>query len=158
MIGETVNVYFYDLTDILPRKDITIALPTVTPTPSPTLTVPPTGEAVATQTPTPTPTQTPTPTPTPTPTLSDPDATIKPTIHPDSFIKTDTCSIRIEAVVEGMSRPAEIVYMSSELDLQKFPIRFNVPLSVTGAPTKVYVYLAEAGKVPTLYKVINVYG
>lgn len=156
MIGETVNVYFYDLTDILPRKDMTIALPTVTPTPSPTLTVPPTGEAVATQTPTPTPTQT--PTPTPTPTLSDPDATIKPTIHPDSFIKTDTCSIRIEAVVEGMSRPAEIVYMSSELDLQKFPIRFNVPLSVTGAPTKVYVYLAEAGKVPTLYKVINVYG
>lgn len=161
MVGETVNIYFYDLKEILPRKEITMALPTVTPTPEPTKTpVPTADEATATITPTPTLTPTPTPTlmPTPTPTETDPNATIKPTIHPDSFIKTETCVIRIEAVVEGMNKPAQTVYTSSDLDLQKFPIKFEVPLSVTGAPTKVYIYLGEAGEIPTLYKVINVYG
>ena len=154
MIGEKVNVYFYDLDNILPRKELTMALPTVTPTPTPTEEV---GETV-TSTPTTTPTETPTPTPTETPTPTDPNATVLPTINPDSLIKGETCSIRIEAVVGGMNKPAEIVFMSPSLDLHKFPIKYSVPLSVTGAPTKVSIYIGEKGTMPKLYKVINVYG
>ena len=57
-----------------------------------------------------------------------------------------------------MSKPTEIVFYSAALDLKKFPINFEVPVSVTGAATKVYIYIGEEGKSPNLYKVINVYG
>lgn len=156
MIGETVNIYFYDLSDILPRKEISMALPTVTPTPTPTPTIAPTGEET-TEEPTLTPTPTPTATLAPTPTL-DPNVTIGPTINPDSLIKGNACSIRIEAFVDGMNNSRKIVYMSPSLDLLKFPIKYQVPLSLTGAPTKVYIYIGEVGESPSLYKVINVYG
>ena len=156
MIGETVNIYFYDLSDILPRKEISMALPTVTPTPTPTPTIAPTGEET-TEEPTLTPTPTPTATLAPTPTL-DPNVTIGPTINPDSLIKGNACSIRIEALVDGMNNSRKIVYMSPSLDLLKFPIKYQVPLSLTGAPTKVYIYIGEVGESPSLYKVINVYG
>ena len=137
MIGEKVNVYFYDLTDILPRKKMTMALPTITPTP----TDPNATAATATAKPTPT-----------------PSVTLDPDIDPNSLIKGKACSIRIEAKVEGMSKPTEIVFYSAALDLKKFPINFEVPVSVTGAPTKVYIYVGEEGKSPNLYKVMNVYG
>lgn len=156
MIGETVNIYFYDLSDILPRKEISMALPTVTPTPTPTPTIAPTGEETSEE-PTLTPTPTPTATLAPTPTL-DPNVTIGPTINPDSLIKGNACSIRIEAFVDGMNNSRKIVYMSPSLDLLKFPIKYQVPLSLTGAPTKVYIYIGEVGESPSLYKVINVYG
>lgn len=156
MIGETVNIYFYDLSDILPKKELTMALPTVTPTPTPTPTIAPTGEETTAE-PTLTPTPTPTATLTPTPTL-DPNETIGPTINPDSLIKGNACSIRIEAFVDGMNNTRRIVYMSPSLDLLKFPIKYEVPLSLTGAPTKVYIYIGEVGESPSLHKVINVYG
>lgn len=137
MIGEEVNVYFYDLNDILPRKTLTMALPTVTPTPT---------DPNATS-------ATMTPTPKPTPTVA-----LDPDIDPNSLIRGKACAIRIEAKVSGMSKPAEIVFNSPALDLKKFPISFDVPVSITGAPTKVYIYIGEEGTSPYLYKVINVYG
>ena len=143
MVGEKVNIYFYDLSDILPRKKMTMALPTITPTPTDPNATAATATATATATPTPTPT---------------PSVTLDPDIDPNSLIKGKACSIRIEAKVEGMSKPTEIVFYSAALDLKKFPINFEVPVSVTGAATKVYIYIGEEGKSPNLYKVINVYG
>ena len=137
MIGEKVNIYFYDLNNILPRKTLTMALPTITPTPTDPNATP----GATTSTPKPTPT-----------------VTIDPDINPNSLIKGKACAIRIEAKVEGMSKPTEIVFYSAALDLKKFPISFEVPVSVTGAPTKLYIYIGEVGTSPYLYKVINVYG
>jgi len=140
MVGDTVNVYFYELNEILPRKEITMALPTVTPTPINSNS--PDASATATATPTSTPT---------------PSVTLDPDIDPNSLIKGKACSIRIEAKVEGLSE-TKPVFSSANLDLKKFPIKFEVPVSVTGAPTKVYIYIGEEGTSPNLYKVINVYG
>lgn len=70
----------------------------------------------------------------------------------------NSCAVRIEAVMADSSQTAAIVYMQAAVEKDKFPIEYNVPLSLNNAPTKVYIYIGEVGGSMKLYKVINVYG
>lgn len=127
MVNETVNLYFYDINLIQPKKTLTLDYP-IAP--------------------------------------KDPNAPEMPTMGPsDSSIPVTTpiitgesCSVKIEALMGDGSKRAEIVYMQPVIERDKFPIEYQVPVAVNGAPTKVSIYFGEVGGTMKLYKTIYVYG
>ncbi len=104
MPGEKVNLFFYDVSKITPRKKLTFGFPGT------------------------------------------------------DQIKGAACYLRIEAQMTDFYNPAEIVYMDPAVPVNKFPVEFDVPMSLNGAPTKVFIYIGEQGGTPKLYKTMNVYG
>ena len=103
MANETVNLYFYDVDKITPRKKMYLEFPA-------------------------------------------------------DFITGNACFVRIEAVMTDSNRAAEIVYMGPSVPSDKFPLEYEIPMSLNKAPTKVYIYIGEVGGDTKLYKVINVHG
>lgn len=103
MINEKVNLYFYDVNKITPRKKLVFNFP-------------------------------------------------------EGSITGTACYVRIEAVMTDSNKPAEVVFMDPALKTEKFPLEYEVPVSLNGAPTKVSIYIGEQGGTPWLYKVIKIYG
>ena len=84
MANETVNLYFYDVDKITPRKKMYLEFPA-------------------------------------------------------DFITGNACFVRIEAVMTDSNRAAEIVYMGPSVPSDKFPLEYEIPMSLNKAPTKVYI-------------------
>lgn len=103
MINEKINLYFYDVDKITPRKKLTM-------------------------------------------------------VFPEGSITGTACYVRIEAVMKDRNKPAEVVYMDPAFKIEKFPLEYEVPVSLNGAPTTVSIYIGEQGGTPWLYKVMKVYG
>jgi len=77
---------------------------------------------------------------------------------PSDQITGSACSVRIEAVMTDSNKAAEVVHMEPSVPADKFPLEYQIPVSLNKAPTKVYIYIGEVGGDMKLYKIINVYG
>lgn len=75
---------------------------------------------------------------------------------PADLVQGNTCAVKIEAVMMD-TNVRNILYMDQNLAPEKFPVEYRVPLSLSGAPTKVFLYVGEAGGELKLCKVFYIH-